>query len=545
MNPHLIAFYFAWHQTPAENGRWYKWQSNDHKPANDDISSFLYPRLGVYSNRDPVVLRRHMKWMKRANIGVAAVSWWGRDHTSDVDARMPDILDAAAREGLQVTIMRDDRWQDPDEFEQDVKYIFDTYADHPAFWKIVRPTRYSPDAETERPVIFQWKSHSHPPPHEWRTVYDRIHRSYYSSILLPNGAESRPQRMDEFHSDGLFLWATVGRDLSKYAGWVRSIQDNGGIACVSTSPGFNNTRHQPDPAFHKVQPRNDGATYDESWSAARSAQPDFINVTAFNVWNESLGIEPAKPRQIAGFSYDDYQGAYGKVGVAAQFAYIDRTQEHSSGWVAREAPFLRISEVRLALSGATGAGEARVTWMTDAAATSRVEYGTSPGSYSDSVAETAMVRSHDILLTGLAPNQTYYLRVVSTRDGYLDSASRERRLDTDDPTEGARIRVVHAFRGILGREPKPQVLTRYAKKLADGTWDGADLCRKLFESPEFARKRANLTPSELAREIFLGMLERPPAQAGLDDLAGAIRNGRGPERSAEILDSHEFADKFL
>ncbi len=60
-----------------------------------------------------------------------------------------------------------------------------------------------------------------------------------------------------------------------------------------------------------------------------------------------------------------------------------------------------------------GSGDATVTWTTDEASTSIVDYGTSAGSLGSEVTDGALVTSHSIHLIGLAPSTTYYYRVTS------------------------------------------------------------------------------------------------------------------------------------
>jgi hypothetical protein len=55
-----------------------------------------------------------------------------------------------------------------------------------------------------------------------------------------------------------------------------------------------------------------------------------------------------------------------------------------------------------------------VTWTTDEASDSLVQYGTTTGSYPSNMSSTDMVSSHTINLTGLSDNTTYYFRVAST-----------------------------------------------------------------------------------------------------------------------------------
>ena len=70
-----------------------------------------------------------------------------------------------------------------------------------------------------------------------------------------------------------------------------------------------------------------------------------------------------------------------------------------------------------------GDGTANVTWDTNEASDSRVDYGTSPGSLDSHQSSQVLTTSHSIQLTGLAPNTTFYYRVVST-DAATNSANR-------------------------------------------------------------------------------------------------------------------------
>lgn len=56
---------------------------------------------------------------------------------------------------------------------------------------------------------------------------------------------------------------------------------------------------------------------------------------------------------------------------------------------------------------------ADITWTTDEAADSTVDYGTTSGAYSGATSDEALVTGHKISLTGLSSNTTYYYRVRS------------------------------------------------------------------------------------------------------------------------------------
>ena len=62
-----------------------------------------------------------------------------------------------------------------------------------------------------------------------------------------------------------------------------------------------------------------------------------------------------------------------------------------------------------------------ITWTTNEPATSRVDYGLTTSYGSTTTLDPALVTSHSVLLTGLAPNTTYNYRVRS-----IDAAGNER-----------------------------------------------------------------------------------------------------------------------
>ena len=67
-------------------------------------------------------------------------------------------------------------------------------------------------------------------------------------------------------------------------------------------------------------------------------------------------------------------------------------------------------------------GTATVTWTTDEASDSRVDFGTSPAALSQSATDAAPVTAHSLRLTGLTPGTRYHYRVRSA-DGFGNAAT--------------------------------------------------------------------------------------------------------------------------
>jgi hypothetical protein len=64
------------------------------------------------------------------------------------------------------------------------------------------------------------------------------------------------------------------------------------IWAAGVLPGYDDTR-VPGRKGTYVIPRNNGATYRESWGGAISSSPDWITITTFNEWFEGAMIEPS------------------------------------------------------------------------------------------------------------------------------------------------------------------------------------------------------------------------------------------------------------
>jgi hypothetical protein len=72
-------------------------------------------------------------------------------------------------------------------------------------------------------------------------------------------------------------------------------------------------------------------------------------------------------------------------------------------------------------SGVTS-GTATISWMTDQASTSEVNYGTTTG-YGSTASLAGLVTTHSVMLTGLTPNTTYNFDVVSANAANTSSTS--------------------------------------------------------------------------------------------------------------------------
>jgi hypothetical protein len=107
---------------------------------------------------------------------------------------------------------------------------------------------------------------------------------------------------------------------------------------------------------------------------------------------------------------------YGETGTTAQFDNL-RVRKYAAtdpgaAVGAEEAQAPPVITAVAAAPGASGT-TATVTWTTDLAATSRVDFGTAPGTLGSVATSPGLVTSHSVALSGLAAGVTYYYRVTS------------------------------------------------------------------------------------------------------------------------------------
>ena len=284
----VAIFYYPWYATPATDGVWQHWNQNGHRPPGDVYSRF-FPALGPYSSSDAAVVDRQMAEISDADIDEVVVSWWGRGSVED--ARLPLVVATARRHGLLVGIHLEpypDR--SVESIAADLVYlaalgIRDVYVYHPrdlaaGDWAALRP---------DVPATM---------------------RLFAGTGRAGFAAAGR--------FDGLYTYDFISNHGGTFARLCTEAHAVHLLCAPSVGPGYDGRRAGEPPP---TRPRRNGATYDALWAAALAARPDIVSITSFNEWGEGTQIEPARDRR----GYLCYDGAWGLTGVAAEFAYLDRT----------------------------------------------------------------------------------------------------------------------------------------------------------------------------------------------------------------------------
>ncbi|MGH3073143.1 MAG: alpha-mannosidase [Gaiellaceae bacterium] len=293
-SPRVGIFYYPWFATPQSDGHFAHWQQGGSLPPFDVASGF-YPARGVYSSADELVVDAQMREIAGAGIGVVIVSWWGRGSLED--GRLPQLLDAAKRNGL------------------DVAAHLEPYGG-----RTVAST--GGDIEHLRALgitdFYIWASTSLPDG-EWADLNLGLTgvRTFANTNLAGRAAAGG--------FDGLYTYDVLLFGGGLFPRLCRQARSLGLLCAPSVGPGYDARRATPD---RRVKPRRHGQSYDGMWGGAVRARADLVTITSYNEWHEGTQIEPARGGRRG---YESYEGAWGLHGRAAETAYLDRT----SFWVRR------------------------------------------------------------------------------------------------------------------------------------------------------------------------------------------------------------------
>jgi len=290
----VAIFYYPWYGTAARDGGWQHWQQNNNAPPTQ-IASGWFPTRGPYSSSDPAVVRGQMREIAAMGVQTVIVSWWGPG--SAEAARLPAVARAARAAGLGVALhVEPYPGRTPALLESDLR----------AFATSGIKDFYVYDSTTT-------------PDTAWRA----LNESLPGVRLFAN--TSLPGKAEKGGFAGLYTYDVYIYDGSSFPRICAAARLRGLLCAPSVGPGYDALRATGDT---RVRSRANGATYDRMWHGAVRAAADVVTITSYNEWHEGTQIEPA---QAVGAPYASYDGAYGLVGRAAQYAYLDRTAE----WVRR------------------------------------------------------------------------------------------------------------------------------------------------------------------------------------------------------------------
>ena len=324
-SPRVAAFYYPWYRTKEVDVGWVHWNEPSFHPPMD-ISSDYYPQLGAYSSLDPAVVSQHFAWLREAGVGVIVSSWWGQ--RSNEDDVVPLLLEMGERYGIQVAFhVEPYAGRSATALVSAVRYLYERYGDHPAFFRTTAASRWSPD-DRAKGMFLLWAARfpeSGSSPVEasyWREAADAIHALPDGGLVIADVPES--EWVDGGHFDGLYNYAVLQLTADSYS-WARTLPPDAWYV-PGVLPGFSAVRIGYDPGDFVA--RRDGEAYNERWQAAlgTGVEPALVVITSFNEWHEGSQIEPAA------IGVDNDRGyAYETYGALPPDGYLSLTRQ----WVDR------------------------------------------------------------------------------------------------------------------------------------------------------------------------------------------------------------------
>ena len=328
-SPRMAAFYYPWYSTPEFDGRWDHWGGSP--PV--DIASDYYPLLGPYSMSDPQVLAQHFAWLRQAGVGLIISSWWGKG--GPTDRALPLMLDVADHYGIKIAFhIEPYSARTAASLISDVRYIYDRYGEHPAFFWTTDTSRYSPENQPKG-LFFIWASvvpdteHSPVPYDYWQEALDTLHAADPGAIVITD--QNDPAWVIQSHFDGSYNYGVLDVDQVGY-NWAKGLP-SGAWYIPGINPGFSARRIGNE--VWVDTPRRDGETYQDRWERmfAVGIEPALVAVTTFNEWHEGTQIEPAVPGKTrpGAYPYLDYAPLEPE-------AYLEMTKDWSEVFLAYEWP---------------------------------------------------------------------------------------------------------------------------------------------------------------------------------------------------------------
>lgn len=315
VNFNVHTFYYGWYGNPEYDGNYSNWNHQilphwrdtswnnaGRFPGGDDIGANFYPELGCYSSNDPAIISKHMQQIKAAGIGVVAISWWGKNHFTDKS--VVKYLDSAQEYGLKITFHIEPVYKTIEEFKAQIDYIAESYYSHPALYK-----------HRGKPLFYIYDSGKvkYPEWHKLLATDGEISIRNTSSDAWFIGHWERERDggfiiqagFDGFYtyyaSEG-FMYGCTSSNWPVLANFAR---EHNLLFIPCAGPGYIDTRIRPWNTKN-TEAREGGKYYERMFMNAVNVNPDFIGITSFNEWHEGTQIEPAVPKSIPTFTYEDY-----------------------------------------------------------------------------------------------------------------------------------------------------------------------------------------------------------------------------------------------
>jgi hypothetical protein len=278
-NGPVLAFYYSWYTTST----WCSCHMSD------------LPTI-EYNSSDPATINRQLTWAMDAGITGFISSWWGPGDQTDTNfakvlAQTGPLVQKTGHPFASTIYFESDspNLAGQSAIVSGLQYVLSHYSNNPHFfhWQ-GKPVLFFWDPLGGGRTLAEWAAiRSQVDPND-RTIWsaegvDMSLLSVFDGIHLFSGGYWGLQNGDMAAVDQGFR-AKI--DAYNQANQTQKIWAAGVI------PGYNDTLI-PGRTGTYIVPRNNGATYMESWNGAMASNPDWITITSFNEWFEGSMIEPS------------------------------------------------------------------------------------------------------------------------------------------------------------------------------------------------------------------------------------------------------------
>nr|CAG4718666.1 unnamed protein product [Naegleria fowleri] len=321
-HPYAHIFYYAWYRNEKIDGKYEHWNhkvlphwtkhTNDqynhligkpHDPRKMELATNFFPSRGAYSSTDRETVLEQFKEIRKANVHVIVLSWWGvleaDENGSNTEIITPFIMKCAEEVGLQVIFhMEPYAKRSAESIKRDVMYVIDTYGKSSAFFKFNgKPLFYFYDSYILSSE--EWRKILSPESSQTlrNTPYDAIFIGLYLNSAMRN-------TLKESNFDGFYTYFAADRftEGSTSSNWKEINEwasSNYLLFIPSVAPGYIDEKIRPWNSAN-TKPRNDGKYYENMFNTALSLTPlpSFITITSYNEWHEGTQIELAIPKNI-------------------------------------------------------------------------------------------------------------------------------------------------------------------------------------------------------------------------------------------------------
>lgn len=264
-----LAFYYPWFT-----------------PIDWSLPEFTDRPLELYSTAKSTDVQKLVDRAMASGLTGFVSSWWGpNDRTTP---RFQILLDSLANRNFEATLyyetLRGGQPLADASIISELTYALKTWGAHPKF------IRWD-----NRPVIFIWAT-GRIPAERWKTILATVRQNAGPAYFIGMGCDSAD--MDVF--DGMHDY-TVNQaaDVAAYekrcgkktvAHFMLSATQKRKIWVATAMPGYDDTAIV-NRTTKLVVPRNNGAYYATTLSAAINSKPDWIVVTSWNEWAENTHVE--------------------------------------------------------------------------------------------------------------------------------------------------------------------------------------------------------------------------------------------------------------